>query len=104
MATAIGVVAGVTRSTSLRTPSSRTANASVPRPVIGALVAAVGWALGLTGIALTAMVLAAALPMGANVFLFSQRYKVAEELITAGIAVSTGLGLVTLSLVMALLS
>ena len=51
-------------------------------------------------LALTAMVLAAALPMGANVFLFSQRYKVAEELITAGIAVSTGLGLVTLSLVM----
>jgi malonate transporter and related proteins len=67
------------------------------------LVAAAGWALGLTGVPLTVMVLTAALPMGANVFLFSQRYKVAEELITAGIAVSTGLGLVTLSLVMALL-
>jgi malonate transporter and related proteins len=68
-----------------------------------ALVAAAGWALGLTGLALAVMVLAAALPMGANVFLFSQRYKVAEELITASIAVSTGLGLVTLSLVMSLL-
>ena len=38
IATAIGVVAGVTRSTSRRTPSSRTTNASVPRPVSGARV------------------------------------------------------------------
>jgi predicted permease len=53
---------------------------------------------------LAVMVLAAALPIGANVFLFSQRYKVAEELVTASLAVSTGLGLLTLSLVMWLLT
>ena len=38
MATGIGEVAGVTRSTSRRAPSSRTANASDARPVIGARV------------------------------------------------------------------
>ena len=68
-----------------------------------ALMAAAGWSLGLTGVPLAVMVLAAALPVGANVFLFSHRYKVAEELVTSAIAVSTALGLLTLSLVMALL-
>ena len=64
------------------------------------LVVAIGWALGLTGLPLKVMVVAAALPMGANVFLFSQRYKAAEDLITASVAVSTLLGMLTLSLVM----
>jgi malonate transporter and related proteins len=34
--------------------------------------------------------------------MFSQRYEVAEELVTAGVAVSTVLGLVTISVVMGL--
>jgi malonate transporter len=72
--------------------------------LLPALVAAVGWALGLHGASLAVMVLAGALPIGANVFLFSQRYKVAEDLITASVAVSTALGLATLSLVMSLLT
>lgn len=66
------------------------------------LVVALGWALGLTGLPLTVMVVAASLPIGANVFLFSQRYKVAEELVTASVAVSTALALVTVSVVMAM--
>ena len=37
-----------------------------------------------------------------NVFMFSQHSKVAEELVTASVAVSTLLALVTVSLVMAL--
>lgn len=49
------------------------------------------------------MVVAAALPVGANVFLFSQRYHKAEDLVTASVAVSTAMGLVTISVVMALL-
>lgn len=65
-----------------------------------ALVFGIGWLLGLSGLPLTVMVVAAALPMGANVFLFSQRYKAGEDLITAAVAVSTGIGIVTLSLVM----
>ena len=62
------------------------------------LVAALGWLLGLRGLPLAVMVVAASLPIGANVFLFSQRYRVAEELVTASVVVSTVLALVTLSL------
>jgi malonate transporter and related proteins len=67
-------------------------------------VALLCWGLGLSGLQLTVMIVTAALPIGANVFMFSQRYQVAEELVTASMAVSTGLALVTLSLVMALAS
>jgi hypothetical protein len=65
-----------------------------------ALVVVIGWMLGLTGLPLTVMVVAAALPMGANVFLFAQRYRANEDLITAAVAVSTATGILTLSLVM----
>jgi len=68
------------------------------------LVAGLGWLLGLRGLPLQVMVVAAALPIGANVFLFSQRYKTAEDLVTASMAVSTALALVTLSIVMPLAS
>ena len=68
------------------------------------LVVALGWALQLSGLSLLVMVLAASLPIGANVFLFSQRYQVAEELVTASVAVSSLLGLLTLSAVMTALA
>lgn len=58
--------------------------------------------LGVSGLPMTVMVVAAALPIGANVFLFSQRYQVAEELITASVVVSTALALVTLTVVLLL--
>ena len=58
--------------------------------------------LGVSGLPMAVMVVASALPIGANVFLFSQRYQVAEELITASVAVSTALALVTLTLVLLL--
>ncbi len=69
-----------------------------------ALVAAVCWLAGLRGLEWQVMVVAASLPMGANVFLFAQRYQVAQDLVTASLAVSTVLGLLSVSLVMALLS
>jgi len=69
-----------------------------------ALVAAIAWGLGLRGLPFTVIVVASSLPIGANVFLFSQRYQVAEGLITASVAVSTGLAVLTVSLVMALTS
>ena len=68
-----------------------------------ALMAAVGWLLGLRGLPLGVMVLAAGLPIGANVFLFSQRYRKEEDMITAAVAVSTALAVVTISAVLALL-
>jgi len=71
--------------------------------IFPALVAALGLAVGLSGLHLTVMIVAAALPMGANVFLFAQRYAVAQDLVTASMAVSTVLGLASVTLVMALL-
>lgn len=68
--------------------------------LLPALVAALGWGAGLTGLPLTIMVVAASLPVGANVFMFSQRYGVAQDLVTATMAVSTALALVTVSAVM----
>lgn len=68
------------------------------------LVALFGWLLGVRGVPLAVMIVAAALPIGANVFLFAQRYRVAEEPITASVAVSTALGLPTLVLVLALVA
>jgi predicted permease len=60
--------------------------------------------LGVTGLPMAIMVVASALPMGANVFLFSQRYGVAQELITASVAVSTVLSVLTLTLALMLVS
>lgn len=60
--------------------------------------------LGVEGLPATVMVLAAALPIGANVFLFAQRYGVAQDLVTASVAVSTASALVTLTAVLMLLS
>jgi malonate transporter len=68
-----------------------------------ALMLAVGWLLGLRGLHLAVMTVAAALPIGANVFLFSQRYRKEEDAVTAGVAVSTAMAMVSVTLVMALL-
>lgn len=68
------------------------------------LVATLGLSMGLSGLHLTVMIVAAALPMGANVFLFAQRYAVAQDVITASMAVSTVLGLASITLVMALVA
>ncbi|WP_310568410.1 AEC family transporter [Hydrogenophaga sp.] len=68
--------------------------------VLPLLVGLAAWGVGISGLPLTVMVVAAALPMGANVFLFAQRYEVAQELTTAAMGVSTVLALFTLSAVM----
>jgi len=77
-------------------------HASIKNLVHPALVAAFGLAFGLRGLPLTVMVVAASLPIGANVFLFAQRYRTSEGLITASVVVSTVMALVSLSIVMAL--
>lgn len=68
------------------------------------LVGISGWVFGITGLPLTVMVVAAAMPMGANVFMFAQRYEVAQEITTASMVMSTGLALFTLTLVMLVMS
>ena len=73
---------------------------NIVHPLLVALIAS--WmAIGV--IERDVMVLSAALPIGANVFLFSQRYGVAEEEITAGVAVSTLLAVPSVALVLMLL-
>jgi predicted permease len=67
------------------------------------LMAAAGYAMGMRGLHLSVMVVAAALPIGANVFLFSQRYQKEEDVVTAAVAVSTALALVSVTVVMGLL-
>ena len=62
------------------------------------------WAMGITGLPLTVMVVAAGLPMGANVYLFAQRYQTAQALTTASMGLSTVLALLSLSAWMMLLS
>ena len=64
------------------------------------LVVAVAWLWGLRGLPLSVLATTAALPVGANVFLFTQRYEVAREEVTASIAVSTTAALVTIPLVL----
>ncbi len=54
-----------------------------------ALVLAVGWLMGLRGLPLTVIVIAAAMPTGANALMFAQRYRSSEGETTAAIVVST---------------
>lgn len=53
------------------------------------LVLLVGWAVGLRGLSLAVIVLAAAMPTGANALMFAQRYRCNEAESTAAIVIST---------------
>ena len=77
--------------------------AAVKNLVHPLLVWALCYLMGVTGLPRTVMIVAAALPIGANVFLFSQRYRVAEELTTATVVVSTIMAMFSLTLVLLLL-
>jgi predicted permease len=99
------VLVGITLS---QTPEGKNLTASVRLSLIKTvlhpvLMLAVGWALGMRGLALSVMVVVAALPIGANVFLFSQRYHKEEDTVTAAVAISTLLALLGISFAMALL-
>jgi malonate transporter len=72
--------------------------------ILPVMVGLCAWALGITGLPLTVIVVAGALPIGANVFLFAQRYDVAQELTTASMGMTTLVSLFTLSLFMLALS
>jgi predicted permease len=57
--------------------------------------------LGVQGLPMLVMVVAASMPIGANVFMFSQRYAVGEDVVTAAVGLSSLLSLLSLSVVMA---
>jgi malonate transporter len=92
------------------------ANATISRNILSALAISgvktlihpllmgmVGYIFGLRGMSLNVLVVTASLPIGANVFLFSQRYQKAEELVTASVAISTLMAVFSMTLVMTLL-
>jgi len=68
-----------------------------------ALVFLAAWAFNLSPLATAVAVTCAALPIGANVFMFAQRYSVNENVATAATALSSLVSLVSLTVVMALL-
>jgi malonate transporter and related proteins len=72
---------------------------NVAHPLV---VAFIGLALGLSGLPLAVMIVTAALPIGANVFLFAQRYETALPEVTAAVAVSSTVALVSVALALSL--
>jgi len=68
---------------------------AVVKTIVHPLVmAAVGRATGLEGLPLAVVIVTAALPIGANAFLFARIYRREEAAVTAATAVSTVIGLV----------
>ena len=67
------------------------------------LIFAAARLLNLSPLATAVAVTCAALPVGANVFLFAQRYNVNENVVTAAMALSSLVSLASLTLVLALL-
>jgi malonate transporter len=65
-----------------------------------AVVAALAWAAGVQGVAFAVVVLAAAMPTGANAFLLARRFGTMMEASASTVVVSTGLSLVTLTLLL----
>ena len=68
------------------------------------LIFVVTWGLGLSPLAIAVAVTCAALPMGANVFLFAQRYNANESLVTAATALSSLIALLSLTVALGLVS
>lgn len=75
--------------------------AAIKNLVMPSTLAALAWALGLSGPAVAVMFTASALPVGANVLYFTQRYGVMQEEVSSAIAISTALALATVPLALA---
>lgn len=66
-----------------------------------ALVAVLAWLAGVTGVAFAVVVLAAAMPTGANAFLLARRFATMMEASASTVVVSTALSLLTLTVLLA---
>lgn len=73
--------------------------AAVKNLLMPLLVGLAAWAAGVRGIPLAVITVAAGLPVGSNVYLFSHRYGEAQTLVTATLAFSTLASIFTLALV-----
>ena len=98
----VGVTLAYSRIGALVKPALRMASVKI---VIHPLIfLGVAWLLDLRGLPMAAMGLAAALPTGANVLMFAQRYEVGEQEITASIALGTMCCLLTVPLFLLLIN
>lgn len=97
----VGVTLAYSKLGSLIRPAVRIA--LVKTLVHPILFMTVAWLCGLRGLPMVVMAVAASLPVGANVYMFTQRYGVAQEEVTASIAISTGICLFTLPIVLLVL-
>jgi len=68
--------------------------------VMPALVAALAWMAGVRGIAFAVVVLAAAMPTGANAFLLARRFGTMMEASASTVVASTALSLLTLTVLL----
>lgn len=98
----VGVTLAYSAIGSLVRPALRMA--SVKIVALPLVFLAIAWALGLRGLPMAVMALAAALPTGANVYMFAQRYEVGQEEVTASIAMGTICCLVTLPAMLLLIT
>jgi predicted permease len=73
----------------------------VAMPALAALLA---WLVGVRGVAFAVVVLAAAMPTGANAFLLARRFSTMMEASATTVVVTTALSLVTLTLLLGLLT
>ncbi len=97
----VGITLAHTRISAMWKPALRI---SLGKVVLHPLVfLACTWALGQHGPAINVMFLISALPVGANVFLFTQRYQVGEDEVSTSIAISAAMALVTLPVVLGVL-
>ncbi len=98
----VGVsLAGSAIGTHLRAALLLTGIKNLLMPVLAGLL---GWLSGMTGLPLAVMIVTAGLPAGANAYLFSQRYGVEQAATTAGVAVSTALSALSVSLLLLVLN
>ena len=71
--------------------------------VMPALVAGLAWLAGVRGTAFAVVVLAAAMPTGANAFMLARRFGTMMEASATTVVVSTGLSLVSLTILLGML-
>lgn len=72
--------------------------------IMPVLVAGLAWLAGVTGVAFAVVVLAAAMPTGANAFLLARRFGTMMEASASTVVVSTALSLATLTVLLGFLN
>jgi len=87
------------RKTLFRRAAGFTLLKNVLHPLLAGLICVI---FGLSGLPVAVIIVAAALPIGATVLMFAQRYRIARDQVTTAIAVSTFAALASLPIALAI--